>query len=125
MMTRFSRGVSNSGRKDWNAARMAQSPQPGHQRTSWSDLKSLVASFESAFGTSVSEANLCCGSGNSVLAAPLADEPLPLLSASSDMGDHILDDVGELGRPEWQAPNPVVRHHVGEIAAPQQQGELA
>ena len=43
------------------------------------------------------------------------EEPLP--AAASDMSDHILDDVGELGCPERQAPNPVVGHHVDEIAA--------
>src|SRR5579875_2436596 len=45
--TMFSRGTPSSGMKPWTAARIAQSPQPGHQRTSWSVLKSFAVSLSS------------------------------------------------------------------------------
>src|ERR1700733_6858991 len=40
--TKFSRGIPSVGMIFWTVARIAKSPQPGHQRTIWSDLKSLA-----------------------------------------------------------------------------------
>src|SRR5262245_36579581 len=37
--TNFSFGMPRSGKTCWTAARIAESPQPGHQRTSWSVTK--------------------------------------------------------------------------------------
>src|SRR3569832_1516496 len=45
MNTKFSRGMPSVGMTFWTVARMAKSPQPGHQRTIWSDLKSLAWSM--------------------------------------------------------------------------------
>ena len=42
--TMRSRERPSSGMKPWITFRIAQSPQPGHQRTSWSDLKSFEVS---------------------------------------------------------------------------------
>src|SRR5438045_909397 len=41
MNTMFSFGTPKSGIVFWVWARIEESPQPGHQRTSWSDTKSL------------------------------------------------------------------------------------
>src|SRR5579871_5606764 len=40
--TKFSRGMPSVGITFCTVARIAKSPQPGHHRTIWSDLKSLA-----------------------------------------------------------------------------------
>src|SRR5436309_6149041 len=45
--TSFSRGTCRPARTFFICARMEKSPQPGHQRTSWSDAKSLGVSIGS------------------------------------------------------------------------------
>src|SRR5579885_1781943 len=45
MKTIFSFGTPTVGITFWTVARIAKSPQPGHQRTIWSDLKSFACSI--------------------------------------------------------------------------------
>ena len=46
MKAYFSRGMSREARTFWTTARTAKSPQPGHQRTIWSEANC----FESCSG---------------------------------------------------------------------------
>src|SRR3954462_1305294 len=85
MHTMFSRRSPSSGRKLCTAARIAESPHPGHQRTSWSEEYSLRLLLASANGTS--------------------DRPLRLWSGTL-MLDHIPECVGELFGLERQAAYP-------------------
>src|SRR3982074_3231821 len=48
--TRFSGFTSSSGNSSCTAVRIESSPHPGHQRTSWSDWKSLRLSFTASSG---------------------------------------------------------------------------
>src|ERR1700676_584886 len=49
--TKFSRLMPSSGKMACTAARRATSPQPGHQRTSWSVWKSFLVSGGSVGGS--------------------------------------------------------------------------
>src|SRR4051794_27617212 len=54
MNTYFSRGMPSVGSSFCTVARIAKSPQPGHQRTSWSETKSLRVSIGPEAGREVS-----------------------------------------------------------------------
>src|SRR3979409_179796 len=97
MKTMFSLARPSSGMKPCTAARMASSPQPGHQRTSWSDLKSDLDCLASAFGTKE--------------------------RASAGMDD-LLDGEGELLGLERPSIDLVVRVGVDQVFRPEQGGQL-
>src|SRR4026208_2020355 len=80
----------------WITLKIAESPQPGHQRTSWSDLKSF----------------------------PVSWTRLPLPSAMSGVHQR-RDRVGELRSPTRALAHLVVADRVHEELGPQQHPELA
>src|ERR1035438_6975197 len=61
--TKFSRGMPRVGMIFCTVARIAKSPQPGHQRTIWSDLKSLA-------DIGPADGNPSSGSFNSAISVP-------------------------------------------------------
>src|SRR5579883_1821261 len=78
MNTIFSRGMPSCGISFCTAAKIAKSPQPGHQRTSWSLTKSLRVSIGPEAGSIVSS-SFC----SAMLFAPVEQRFDPGL----DLGD--------------------------------------
>src|SRR5688500_3576914 len=94
--TMFSFFSPRSGMKPCTAARIAESPQPGHQRTSWSDLKSLALCWISVFGTSerllyASPGGGPSSRGMSVLSQGAAGAGLGGVDGGDDLGDGRLE----------------------------------
>src|SRR5690349_9944809 len=93
--------MPSSGMKPWTALRIAQSPQPGHQRTSWSDLKSFAFSW---------------------ISSPTPRPPSSVAGASCL--DQRRDRLGQLARAERQAADAVVADGVDEELGPDQLQQL-
>src|SRR5438046_666081 len=72
----FSRGMPSVGMIFCTVARIAKSPQPGHQRTIWSDLKSLAVC---TIGPAAGRISISSG----MLFVPLEDR----VDAGFDLGD--------------------------------------
>src|SRR3954463_10727163 len=117
MNTVFSGATPSSGISCWTASRMPESPQPGHQRTSWS----LVQSFFVVSGTAVS----VIARAPSTFRAASGRLPSSQARRARSSRQLLLDGVLELPGGERQALDLREGLGVDQVLGPDDAGQLA